>query len=94
MKRIGSLISLGLFVLAIGCAPNGRLNILRNDREKPPLSDKEVPTVAALVNYLDENSQKVQSLRCTDVALTAYSGLVPINVPALAWVSLRSFVSR
>src|SRR2546423_118714 len=81
MKRVLPLLSLGLFVLTLGCNSNGRLNILRNDRDKQPLSPTEVPTVAALVNYMDENAQRVQPLRCTDVQLTA-NGAGIITVPA------------
>ena len=63
MKHFYPLLSLVLFVLAIGCNPNGRLNILRPGGDKPPLSPQEVPTVAALVNYMEENAQE-RSSRC------------------------------
>ncbi len=82
MRRFIALLGLGLFVLALGCNPNGRLNILRNDRDKqPPLSPQEVPTVAALVNYMDENAARIKSLRCSDVGMTVHNGVVAIGAP-------------
>jgi hypothetical protein len=63
---------LAALVALAGC------NLLRpglGTRNDTPSVNYPPPTAAALVKYLDDNSQKVQSLRCEDLTLQASKGL-------------------
>lgn len=57
--------------LTVGCT---RLPFLKGPEPRPPVSG-ETPPVAAIVNYLDENSRRIQTVRCMDVDLTCSKGL-------------------
>jgi hypothetical protein len=64
---------LGLVVLTIGCN-NTRFNILPKDSG----GSKPAITSEMLVNYLNQNSERLKTLRCVDVRVVASKGVTGI----------------
>jgi hypothetical protein len=75
MKRTALAFGVCLAAVSIGC-DTFRWNFLGRDRpqqeEKGPLPG--VPSVASLVMYLNDNSSRVQALRCVDIDIKADQG--------------------
>jgi len=75
MRLVCSALGLGLVLALVGCS-NFRFNLLDRDKNTPkPPEPTGAPTVAQLVEYLNANSQRVQTMRCDDVDLNASQGL-------------------
>ena len=74
MRYVIPWVGLGGLLLVAGCT-NTRLGFLNRGDNPPPPSNRPVPTVAALVDYLNNNAQHVRTLRCDDMELNAKMGL-------------------
>jgi hypothetical protein len=61
-------------LLALGGCNNTRLGVLGRNDGPAPVSGP-TPTAAALVKYMDDNAQRVQSIRCDDIDLHVAQGL-------------------
>src|SRR5262249_50303522 len=93
MRRAVLSLGLGGLVLLLGCN-TARMGVINRGPDGPPSAGTgQVPTVAALVKYMDDNAQLIQSLRCDDVELSVHQGLKPIpSLPAsLACQRPRNF---
>jgi hypothetical protein len=72
MRRVGLLLVLGALLLVTACTP--RWNFMRPDKQEIDDQHTPAPTVAQLVDYLNENSRRLQCLRCPDLSLTCSQG--------------------
>lgn len=79
MRTFSLLVGIGLLVLLPGCGMT-RFNWLKKPDSGPPPAD--VPTVEKLVEYLNDNASRVQSMRCEDISLTATQGIQSFNLNA------------
>src|SRR5687768_3826668 len=79
MRHVLTVIALVLLALLPGCGTT-RFGWLKQPERTPPPSD--IPTAAKLVDYLNENAKRVQTLRCEDVSLTCSMGLQSIGLTA------------
>jgi hypothetical protein len=91
MRYVIPWVGLGGLLLVAGCT-NSRLSVLGGGGSTLP-SNTPTPTAAALVKYMDDNAQRVRSLRCDDVDLGVSHGLIQLaNLPTqLACQQPRSF---
>ena len=84
MRRATILLGLGLLLTTLtGCNGTrwGFLNI--KDTTKPiPTPNGPTPTVASLVDYLNENSRRLQSVRVEEVDITASQGWQSVGARA------------
>jgi hypothetical protein len=76
LLTVGAMLFLALLP---GCGTT-RFGWLKQPERTPPPAD--IPTTAKLVDYLNENARRVQTLRCEDVALTCSMGLQSIGLTA------------
>src|SRR5437868_5490458 len=77
-----TLAAFGLFSLLMftGCADNW--NFLRKTPEANLAGGNNTPTAEQLVNYLNQNSQRIHSMSCQDVDLDVQQGLQSIGLTA------------
>jgi hypothetical protein len=78
MRRVTITCGLTLLILATGCN-HTRWNSIFNPKPGEP-NPKDVPTAAALVEYMNKNAERLKSLKCYDLRLTAAKGVMPINL--------------
>jgi hypothetical protein len=92
MRHVIPWVGLGGLLFVAGCTST-RLGIIGGGGGNPPPVSGQTPTVAALVKYLDDNAQRVRSLRCDDVDLGVSHGIVTLaNLPTqLACQQPRNF---
>lgn len=81
MRVLASLLCLTICGLLVGCESGGKRFIF-GPTPTPTPAPAGVPTAEALVDYLNENARRIQSLRCTDVDIEASQKLQVINVRA------------
>ena len=77
MRRLAVLAGLGLAVLAVGCLP------LRPKPASPdpsPNVTTQVPSAAELVQYMNDNAALVQSVKSTEVEISAKQGSESIGL--------------
>lgn len=79
MRYFGILLGLGFLALLPGCGTT-RFGWLKPPESGPP--PKDVPTVAKLVEYLNDNASRIDSMRCEDISLTCTQGLQSFNLMA------------
>ncbi|MCC6421100.1 MAG: hypothetical protein IT429_22925, partial [Gemmataceae bacterium] len=77
MRRVVSCLAFGGLLALAGCN-NTRLGVINRGPSVPPQASTQVPTVKALVDYMDNNAQLVQGLASDDVTLSVHQGLKPI----------------
>jgi hypothetical protein len=77
MRHRAARLGLGVLLLALACTP--RWNFMRKDKDKQDFEDLHTPppTAAQVVDYLNENSKRLQCLRCQDLAVDCSMGLQP-----------------
>jgi hypothetical protein len=92
MRYVIPWLGLGGLLLAAGCT-NTRLGFIGGGGNPPSPINTPTPTVAALVKYMDDNAQRVRTLRCDDVDLGVSHGIIQLaNLPTqLACQQPRSF---
>jgi hypothetical protein len=73
--RYAAAVGVGLVLLVTACTP--RWNFLRKDKQEREDVVTAAPTVEQLVAYLNDNSSRLQSLRCEDLTVTVSQGLKP-----------------
>src|SRR5438270_3242654 len=71
MRRFSILAGLGLVVLAVGCIPGCKRDVVP---DQPVAATTEKPTPAQLVAYMNKNAQLVQSIKSTKVEIQATQG--------------------
>ncbi len=81
MRTTFSMLATGALLLSSGCADT-KLGFLRNRNEAPRPVVGDTPTAADLVNYLNQNSQKIQSIQCMEMDLDCKQGGQPIGLRA------------
>lgn len=78
MKRGMIIVNLAMLCGLAGCNLT-RWPLLRGP-ERSPQPTGETPSVAALVNYLNDNADRVRTLRCEDLDLTCSQGSQSIGL--------------
>jgi hypothetical protein len=78
MRHVAAGLGVGALLVVAGCNTFGFLRPEQQTRVGGPLS--EPPSKEALVIYLNENSQRVQTLRCNDLDLGCTMGLQVANL--------------
>jgi hypothetical protein len=74
MRFLGTTVGLGLVLLLAGCDP---FHQFHNQQPHPPIP-AEVPSKEALVSYLNDNAQRIQSIDCRrPVDLDVKQGIRP-----------------
>jgi len=81
MRTIYLSLCCGALLLQTGCADT-RWGFLKNQNQPPATLAAEHPTAAQLVDYLNQNSQKIQSIKCSDVDLDCQQGSQPFGLHA------------
>ena len=71
MRRFSILAGLGLVVVAVGCIPGCKRDVVP---DQPVTATTEKPTPAQLVAYMNENARLVQSIKSTKVEIQATQG--------------------
>ncbi len=71
------LLGLSLALSGTACAP--RWNMLKKNEGVGPVPT-QVPEVAQLVDYLNDNANRMQTLRCMDLDVTAAQGHQPVGL--------------
>jgi hypothetical protein len=78
MRYVVSGLGVGILVLAAGCNTFG---FLRPDQQtRGGVAPTEVPSLEALVGYLDGNAQRVKLLRCEELDLTCSQGIQSVGL--------------
>lgn len=72
MRNLWTLVGLVVLALLPGCGTTRFGWLKSSDRNTPPPG--EVPSVAKLIDYLNDNANRVRSITCEDVALTCSLG--------------------
>src|SRR5438105_4445873 len=81
MRPIAALMLFGLLVLATAGCNSTRWSFLRNEDNKlAKLDSSKVPSVAALVDYMNDNAGRVKSLQCNSLEVTCAQGVERINL--------------
>jgi hypothetical protein len=78
MRYVGTGLGLSVLVLAAGCNTFGFLRPA--DTAGGAGGTGEVPSKEALVGYLDNNSRRVQTLRCDELDLTCSMGIQTVGL--------------
>ena len=76
MRQIALVSTLGALLLLAGCNTT-KWNMFRGTEQQRDLGPQVTPTAAALVNYLNANSDLVQSVRCDQLDLQCRQGIKP-----------------
>jgi hypothetical protein len=79
MRLVSILTCLFSLVLLPGCGTTRFGWLKPPDRSPPPA---EIPTVAKLVDYLNDNASRIQGMRCEDISLTCSQGSQSFNLMA------------
>ncbi len=81
MRTICLSLCCGALLLQTGCADT-KWGFLKNQNQPPRTLAAEHPTPAQLVDYLNQNSQKIQSIQCSEMDLDCKQGSQPIGLRA------------
>jgi hypothetical protein len=81
MRTIISMLVFGGVLILAGCADT-KWNFLRNRNDAPPAVAGQAPTAAQLVDYLNQNSQRIQSIQCTEMDLDCKADGQPFGLRA------------
>ena len=78
MRRLAVLAALGVAVVAFGCLPGCRRELVP-DAPSPAVTSQK-PTTAQLVAYMNENAQLLQSIKSTNLEIEATQGRETIGL--------------
>ena len=94
MRLLAPLMCLAILVSFAGCENGGRRFIFGpSPAPTPTPSATGMPTAESLVNYMNDNARRIQSLRCTDVDVEASQKIQSFNVRAkMMSMKPRSFL--
>jgi hypothetical protein len=81
MRRVAFLFAAGVLVPLAGCNTT-KWNMFRGKDGNPPAASMGTPSAAALVEYLNTNSGRVETLRCADLDLQCSQGLRSVGLRA------------
>ncbi len=87
MRYVVCCLGLGGLALLSGCTGT-RWGVI-NHQDHPPQVSGPTPTAAALVKYLDDNAQLVDSLRCDDFEMTVSEGWKSFPLPSCSLACKR-----
>jgi hypothetical protein len=73
MRHVAAWLGLVLLLAGLACTP--RWNFMRKDKQDFEDQHAPAPTAAQLVEYLNENSKRLQCLRCQDLEVNCGVGL-------------------
>jgi hypothetical protein len=91
MRSLFPVVGVGAILLSCGCA-DSKWSIFRHSQESVQLPDTQPPTALALVNYLNGNAVKLQSLKCSEMDLDIKQGLQQFHITGkLACQKPRNF---
>jgi hypothetical protein len=80
IRWLPALAAMVVMTSLVGCE-TFRWGLFRpQDKEPTTPPPGGVPTTAALLDYLNDNSKRVQSLRCTDIDITASQGIQSFSI--------------
>src|SRR4051794_3898885 len=68
MRNVAAMLGLGTLLLLAGCS-NSKWGMIRTPGPGTGPVPSETPTATVLVNYLNDNGQKIQSLECLQMDL-------------------------
>lgn len=89
MRKLAAFFALGAVAISTGCIPNW--SFLRKSQDSQTVTSA-TPTAPDLVRYLNQNSQRIQSISCYDVDLEVKQGMQPFGLRAkMACQKPRSF---
>src|SRR5205823_6401909 len=77
--NVAFVLGLGVLTALAGCNTTRFPSLRGTDRTAGPMPT-EVPTVPALVEYLNTNSQKVQAVRCDELDITCTMGIQRVGL--------------
>jgi hypothetical protein len=81
MRHVRAAVGVGLLAAALAGCNSTRFNFIKpqeNPGTKP--ADGNVPSVTGVVNYLNENSGRVKTLRADNLSVTCAQGIMKFNV--------------
>jgi len=74
VRNLVALFGLGILISLAGCSSTRWGFVKNNDRPTAPAGSNEAPSVASLVDYMNNNAGRVQSMRVEDLNLTCTQG--------------------
>jgi hypothetical protein len=75
LRHVLTLFGLGFLLALAGCSSTRWGWVKNNDRQTPSAGPNELPTAVQLVDYMNNNAGRIQSLRVEDLDLTCTQGL-------------------
>src|SRR4051812_21039777 len=81
MRNVVGVCITATLLASLGCT-EGRWGLIRKETGGGggPVNNDKVPSVESLVSYLNENASRTESVRCSDLSLTVYQGVVPVTL--------------
>lgn len=80
MRQFIAPLALGMFLAVAGCNSIGFIS--GNRSPTTPAGPEVVPTAARLVEYLNDNARRVQSVQCNDMEMDCSQNAQSVNVQA------------
>ena len=81
LRHVATNFGLGILVSLAGCSST-RWGFVKNNERPTPSASTEPPTTARLVDYLNDNAGRIQSLRVEDLDLTCTQGIKSFGLRA------------
>jgi hypothetical protein len=82
LRHIATVCGLGILVSLAGCSSTRWGFVKNNDHQATPTASGEVPSATQLVDYLNDNAGRIQSLRVDDLELTLHQGIKAFTLSA------------
>src|SRR4051794_5989388 len=81
MRRVVAISVAAVLLACLGCT-EGRWSFLNKKEPHGNLGPlpAETPSVAALVHYLNENAARTDTLRCDELDMTTWQGVIPVSL--------------
>ena len=80
MRHVATVLGLGVLVALAGCSSTRWGWVKNNDRPPASPASGDLPTAVQLVDYLNNNAGRIQSLRVEDLDLTCTQGLQSVGL--------------
>jgi hypothetical protein len=79
MRRVAFLVAVGVIIPLAGCNTT-KWNMFRGKESNPPPAVMGTPSAAALVKYLNDNADRVDSIRCASLELQCSQGFKSVTL--------------